>query len=626
MRAKLVKDRRNGAQTMTVHATRGESLDVRQAQWLAQGHWYMLPFRYESNEAETLLYYDVTNCVPLHKHLHQALPAGQFTGALLAVLSVMEQCDSQHMPLDYIDWDAKQIFMAPQGYPLFMVTPLVGIASNRDTQATLLKLLADTRKTKVTDAAEQNQQVKLYGFLQQTPVVSPAVFHDFLAMALPGMVQPRAVGTQPAAQSAATDSAQRVTDQPANDRPANSQAQGAAYDARNAEEPMSETQFGQTVVAGTAQFDAIRSAASGVANGAANGTVNGAVNSAANGTAATDDATQLGARNDATLINGDQSIDNRSTDGTSIDDHQPSPQPIQQSGLQPIQQPSPQPIAEDDEDGGTVLSTLLKRRTDAHSSPATPLPQRVETRKPQPQSVEQPLPAQPVQSEPEPLQTKPQASPQTEPVLPKPLHTEPVQSETIANPEPVAQPEPMQQPLRPQPQLAQQSQPIEQSAMQSVAQPVAQSQPIMASQSSQPIQEPVAQQTQAQPIQQTQPAVDLPEDSEGETILRPSASKVSGFTVTRLRDGKTITVYAEHATIGRSKTADIHMGGNTNVSRVHAIIDVLDDGRFSITDNHSANGTAVEGRELADGGCEYLPSGGDFTLADDTFVVKLLHR
>ena len=66
------------------------------------------------------------------------------------------------------------------------------------------------------------------------------------------------------------------------------------------------------------------------------------------------------------------------------------------------------------------------------------------------------------------------------------------------------------------------------------------------------------------------------------------------------------------------------MGGNTNVSRIHAVIDMLDDGRFCITDNHSANGTAVGGRELASGGCEYAASDGDFTLADDTFVISLL--
>lgn len=110
-------------------------------------------------------------------------------------------------------------------------------------------------------------------------------------------------------------------------------------------------------------------------------------------------------------------------------------------------------------------------------------------------------------------------------------------------------------------------------------------------------------------------------DSEEETMLKPSGAGLPGFTVKRLRDGRVLSIRAARATIGRSKTADLHMGGNTNVSRIHAIIEMLPDGRFSITDNKSANGTSVSGRPLAPGGSEYVASGGDFELADDTFVI-----
>ena len=108
---------------------------------------------------------------------------------------------------------------------------------------------------------------------------------------------------------------------------------------------------------------------------------------------------------------------------------------------------------------------------------------------------------------------------------------------------------------------------------------------------------------------------------EGETMLRSTPRTTTGFTVRRLRDGRVLSTARRRATIGRSKTADLHMGGNTNVSRIHAIIEMLPDGRFSITDNKSANGTSVSGRPLASGGSEYVASGGDFELADDTFVI-----
>ena len=125
----------------------------------------------------------------------------------------------------------------------------------------------------------------------------------------------------------------------------------------------------------------------------------------------------------------------------------------------------------------------------------------------------------------------------------------------------------------------------------------------------------------------TQPTAAVSERSddvgydEGETMLRSTPRTTTGFTVRRLRDGRVLSTARRRATIGRSKTADLHMGGNTNVSRIHAIIEMLPDGRFSITDNKSANGTSVSGRPLAPGGTEYVASGGDFELADDTFVI-----
>ena len=125
----------------------------------------------------------------------------------------------------------------------------------------------------------------------------------------------------------------------------------------------------------------------------------------------------------------------------------------------------------------------------------------------------------------------------------------------------------------------------------------------------------------------TQPTAAVSERSddvgydEGETMLRSTPRTTTGFTVRRLRDGRVLSTARRRATIGRSKTAALHMGGNTNVSRIHAVSEMLPDGRFSITDNKSANGTSVSGRPLAPGGTEYVASGGDFELADDTFVI-----
>ena len=191
MRAKTVKDRRTGAQTLTIHTTRGESLDLGQAQWLAEGHWYMLPFRFESNGAEILFYYDVTHCETMHGVLRSVVPGGQYVGILVAVLSVMEQCEEHRVPLSYVQWDPKSVYISAQGYPLFVVVPALGLEPDRNTATTLLQTLADARRTRLEDAVVQGYQRALAEFLGRNSEVNADALHDFMSYLLPGTVQPR---------------------------------------------------------------------------------------------------------------------------------------------------------------------------------------------------------------------------------------------------------------------------------------------------------------------------------------------------------------------------------------------------------------------------------------------------
>ena len=142
------------------------------------------------------------------------------------------------------------------------------------------------------------------------------------------------------------------------------------------------------------------------------------------------------------------------------------------------------------------------------------------------------------------------------------------------------------------------------------------------------------------------------EGNDGDTILRMSphpgqdirgageASGVSGdegptslnmsrrprFRVTRIRDGCWVDCSQDTATIGRSAQADIHMGGNMNVSRIHAQISRLPGGGFEITDRHSSNGTRVSGRLLAPGETAPVGPSGTFSLADSDFMIEELDR
>ena len=111
---------------------------------------------------------------------------------------------------------------------------------------------------------------------------------------------------------------------------------------------------------------------------------------------------------------------------------------------------------------------------------------------------------------------------------------------------------------------------------------------------------------------------------EGPTSL--NISRRPRFRVTRIRDGCWVDCSQDTATIGRSAQADIHMGGNMNVSRIHAQISRLPGGGFEITDRHSSNGTRVSGRLLAPGETAPVGPSGTFSLADSDFMIEELDR
>lgn len=512
MRAKTVKDRRTGAQTLTIHTTRGESLDLGQAQWLAEGHWYMLPFRFESNGAEILFYYDVTHCETMHGVLRSVVPGGQYVGILVAVLSVMEQCEEHRVPLSYVQWDPKSVYISAQGYPLFVVVPALGLEPDRNTATTLLQTLADARRTRLEDAVVQGYQRALAEFLGRNSLVNADALHDFMAYLLPGTVQPR-------------------------------QAQSAQS---THEDNGSETQFGATVVS---------------------------------------DGTMVGAtRFGATVLSS-----------------KPKLQTTPQQAAMPTTSAAP----------STHATPAAPAMPAAHAAPAQPIP--VTSASP----VTQPAPAMPIAVN---LPRKQETQPARENLVREQYIREDSARGVASNVAAAAAAGD-----------AATAAAVADSAATAAVAEANTGNTATAHNATNAVNNIAADRVPATnnvvrpilPVSAVSTALRADEnDSEGETMLRLYTDKSRGFTVTRLRDGKAMTVHATRATIGRSKTADIHMGGNTNVSRIHAVIDMLDDGRFCITDNHSANGTAVGGRELASGGCEYVASGGDFTLADDTFVIS----
>ncbi|WIK90676.1 FHA domain-containing protein [Winkia neuii] len=117
----------------------------------------------------------------------------------------------------------------------------------------------------------------------------------------------------------------------------------------------------------------------------------------------------------------------------------------------------------------------------------------------------------------------------------------------------------------------------------------------------------------------------LPQEKEPTPVSAPAPERTA-FTVTRIRDGRMAIARMRQAVIGRSATCDIHMGGNSDVSRKHAQIDVLPDGTFQISDLGSTNGTFVGGRRLSEGAKATLQSRDKFALSKDVFVIETLQQ
>ncbi len=135
-----------------------------------------------------------------------------------------------------------------------------------------------------------------------------------------------------------------------------------------------------------------------------------------------------------------------------------------------------------------------------------------------------------------------------------------------------------------------------------------------------PLAYPQMPQQKVSPVQAQQPAAGgVPCGS----AWQHAGTRIPVFTVIRQRDGYTARMKALRATIGRSETADIHMGGEATMSRIHAILEYLSADAFALIDNNSPNGTFVKGVRLPSGGRTVLRSGSTFSLSDVEFEVVI---
>lgn len=107
----------------------------------------------------------------------------------------------------------------------------------------------------------------------------------------------------------------------------------------------------------------------------------------------------------------------------------------------------------------------------------------------------------------------------------------------------------------------------------------------------------------------------------GTSVAQSFAVPASTYYLERQADGTRFALRPDEAfVVGRGSTCDIRIGGNSNVSRVHARIK-LNGTALEIIDLGSSNGTFVENTQLTNNQSATLHVGGQVKFADETFVL-----
>lgn len=90
----------------------------------------------------------------------------------------------------------------------------------------------------------------------------------------------------------------------------------------------------------------------------------------------------------------------------------------------------------------------------------------------------------------------------------------------------------------------------------------------------------------------------------------------------RKSTGECIEILQNNAVVGSGSGADCRITGNKAISRTHATISVQN-GAFFITDNHSSNGTWVNGSRLIPDKAVEIRSGALIKLANEEFIFRV---
>ena len=170
---------------LQVTPQRGESLDIKSAEWLMKlNSELMLPLDYDPEKAHTnklVLAYDITGHTPLKKRLIKVWSQESYYTVLEGIERVCAECASGTRLIERVLFDIDHIYLTEDGEPRFVYVPLNGVAYDATQNSPLLVIGALAgRRLRFDSAACTAISASMRQWVMSKSVFSPNDFRNFL--------------------------------------------------------------------------------------------------------------------------------------------------------------------------------------------------------------------------------------------------------------------------------------------------------------------------------------------------------------------------------------------------------------------------------------------------------------
>ena len=170
---------------LQVTPQRGESLDIKSAEWLQSLNCeLLLPLDYDSEKAHTkklMLAYDITGHTALKRRLSKVWSLEDYYAVLEGIERVCAECASGTRLIERILFDIEHVYLTEAGEPRFVYVPLNGVAYDATQNSPLLVIGALAgRRMRFDSAAGSSVAANMRQWVLTKSVFSLNDFRGFL--------------------------------------------------------------------------------------------------------------------------------------------------------------------------------------------------------------------------------------------------------------------------------------------------------------------------------------------------------------------------------------------------------------------------------------------------------------